>query len=167
LRSPRFLKGRWSNRPGRGTEGRARQDAGRSDCKTYVRLVRFGIMKCWAPSLVSIVITVPVPVVLTIPMVIVVEPPAIAIPIASKKLPSVMPGPNPMSARIGWTSPIPLMPSIAASRRVPVALNPDEVGSWSGWQHPDNTRRRRRPDSNSNRDLGEGRWAANDQCECQ
>ena len=118
-------------------------------------------------SLVSIVVTVPVSIALMIPMVIVVEPPAIAIPIASKKLPPVMAGPSPMGTRIRWTSPIALVPPVAASRRVPVALNPDEIGSWSGRQNSDNTRRRRRPNPNSNGDLGESRWAANHQCECQ
>jgi hypothetical protein len=64
-------------------------------------------------------------------MVIVVHPTVVSIPVTSKELLSVMMRLYPTSALVWGTAPITGMPSILPSRRVPIAVYPNEIGSWS------------------------------------
>jgi hypothetical protein len=77
------------------------------------------------------VVTVKVAVMIMIPMMVVLKPAVISIPVASKVLFSIMVGGNPMSPFVRRSSPIASVPFVVMSHRVPVTLDPNELGPWS------------------------------------
>src|ERR1700693_5080830 len=94
-----------------------------------------------------------VAVTVVIPMVVVLAAAALAIPIAFKKALSVMMGRHPMRRCIGRTAPISVVPSIAVSGDIPVAIDPKIIGTGAGGNDSDHTRRWRRSDAYSDRNL--------------
>jgi hypothetical protein len=90
-----------------------------------------------------------------VPVMVVFAPAAVAIPVPFKEALSVVAGPNPACAGIGWTSPVSGMPPVTVSHRIPVSFHPDEFRAWARREHPNHSRRRWRSDHDSNRDLAE------------
>ena len=88
------------------------------------------------PVAVIIVIMLPplmaiVAVVTTIPVVVVRKVAARSIPIPGKIPFAIMTRANPNSAFEGRTGPVAIMPVVAMSDGIPIALNPDETGARS------------------------------------
>src|SRR5579872_2933704 len=86
---------------------------------------------------------------------VVLKPPAIAIPVSGKKAAAFVVRANPYGAGVGSTSPVSLVPFIASAHRIPVAVDPGEIGPWCRWPDCYHPGWRRRTDSNSNCNLTE------------
>src|SRR5581483_7639052 len=99
-----------------------------------------------APVAMIIAISVAVPAMIVLVMAV------RAIPVPSEIARAVMMRPNPDRALVRRAAPIAFMPPIMAFHRIPVALYPDKPGAWHRRLH-DDSRRRRRADLNSNRDI--------------
>ena len=92
-------------------------------------------------------------VVIVIPVMIVFEAAMRAIPVACVEAAAFMARADPTRAGVGRTSPISLVPNVTAVHRIPVAIDPGVFRSRAD-RNDIMPRRRRRPDLNSNRDLG-------------
>jgi len=110
----------------------------------------------WLSRLAAISIA-EIPIAVVIPPVIVLEPAAIAIPIPREELSTLITRPDPGRARIRWTGPIPVMPPVAVSDRVPIAIHPKVIRPRGTWPGVYDARRGRWPDSHANRNLRETR----------
>lgn len=97
-----------------------------------------------------------VPLSASVPTMVVVEPAAIAFPIAGNEPPPVVIGLNPVPAREGRSRPVARVPHPASADRIPVAVDPHEIGTWlrrhARWTQP-----WRRPDRDAERNLSAGR----------
>ena len=65
-----------------------------------------------------------IPVAVTVPTMVMFAPAAVALPISGIEALSIMPGRHPIGARIGRQGPVPCMPLIVVSHRIPVAFHP-------------------------------------------
>jgi hypothetical protein len=92
-------------------------------------------------------------VVIMIPVMVVFESAVRAIPVAAVEAAAFMARADPVCTGVGRTSPISLMPNVVAVHRIPVAINPRVPGSRADRNHI-MPRRGRRPDLDSDRDLG-------------
>ena len=102
---------------------------------------------------IMIVVIVPaaaITVVIPVPAMVVVEAASVTIPIAGEETVSIMMRHYPARARIGRKRPVAVMPSIAPVNRIPVAFDPNVIGSRPPRQHTNNARWRRwaNPDTN-------------------
>jgi hypothetical protein len=119
------------------------QDSKKSDQRTVLVAV---------PVVIPIMIMV-VPLSVVIPAMIVCNTTVITLPIPFEKTFAVVTGCNPVRLRIGWPSPVSIMPFVVISDRIPVAPDPHEIRSWAGRQDSHNARRRRCANSDSYRNL--------------
>src|SRR5690348_13783534 len=95
-----------------------------------------------------------VAVVTTIPVVVVRKVAARGIPIPGEIPLAVMMGPNPDGAFEGRTGPVALVPAVAMSDGIPIALNPNETGARSvRLDVHDGRRRGRRANLNADRNI--------------
>jgi hypothetical protein len=108
---------------------------------------------------VPVVFTI-VPFPIVIPVVIVRNPAAISLPVAFEKAVAVVMGTNPMRTGIRCPGPISVMPFVVVSYRIPVALDPKKIGSWTRRQNPHHAGRRWWADSYSYRNLSAQHRAA-------
>jgi hypothetical protein len=100
-------------------------------------------------SIMFTIVAVPV----AVPVVIVGSPSAISFPVAFEKTVAVVMGSNPMRAGVRCPRPISVMPFVVVSHRIPVAFDPQEIGSWVRRQNAHLAGRRWRSDSDSYRNL--------------
>jgi hypothetical protein len=86
---------------------------------------------------------------------IVITPASVAFPVTVIEPLPVMSRTYPVRARIRWERPIPVMPTVMVSGRVPIPIYP--VVSRTGGSRPDmhDSRGRRRADPDSDRNLAE------------
>jgi hypothetical protein len=105
------------------------------------------------PAIVVFAIVVAA-VVITIPLVVVLFAAVISVPIAVIELAALIPGTHPASAGIRCASPVAFMPFVTVSYGIPVARDPEVFRTRTDRNNSHNTRRGRRPDSDSNGDLG-------------
>ncbi len=110
-------------------------------------------------SIVIAVVIVPVAVAVAVPAVIVLEASAVAFPISGVELLAVMPRRDPTGPWVRRTRPVAIVPSPAMAVGIPVAVDPDKLGTRTRGHHSHHARRRRRTDANPNRDLTEYRSA--------
>lgn len=118
-----------------------------------------------AVIIVSIVVTTvvvaPIAIVITvaivIPIVMVLKSATVAFPIAFVKLAAIVARANPASSLVGWSRPVTGMPTIAPACRIPISVHPKEVRAWPWGALANDPGRRRRTDSNSERNLGVAR----------
>ena len=102
---------------------------------------------------VLVVPTVVIAVVIAIPVMVVVESAMRAIPVAAVEAAAFVARADPARAGVRRTSPVTLMPNVVTARRIPVAINPCVAGSGAD-RNDRMPRRRRRPDLDSDGDLG-------------
>jgi hypothetical protein len=105
------------------------------------------------PVMFSLAVPFMVSVSFAVPVVIVFNTAAISFPVTHKKLLPIMMRLNPTSSLVRWSSPITVMPPIMPSRGIPITPYPHELRTWRCWQNLNHTGRRRRPNSDSNRNL--------------
>jgi hypothetical protein len=72
---------------------------------------------------------------------------AIAFPVSWEEALSVVMRSHPKRAAIRRTSPVASMPFVMVSHRIPIALDPGEVGTGTAWHGVTHAWRRRRPNS--------------------
>jgi hypothetical protein len=104
---------------------------------------------------VTIVVFAPIAIAVMIPTVIVFKSSPIAIPIPVIEALTIVARRYPPCTSIGRSGPVSVVPTIAATRGIPVTIYPKEIRSRSRWPVPNHTRRRWRADSDSNRNLAE------------
>jgi len=127
------------------------QQAGRA--RKAERLIVILIMSA-ASSMVFAVIMLPeIAVMVAIPAVIMFEPSAISFPIAGIELSPIVAWSDPASFWIRNVCPVSAVPRIAASNRIPVAIDPHKIGAGPCWHNANDARRRRWSDSDSDRNL--------------
>jgi len=108
-------------------------------------------------------ISIKIPVSIPVPVMVMLPPAAISVPVTGKVSFTIMMRSYPVSTDIRRTRPIALVPFVMTSHRIPIALDPDEVGART-HRHGNHSRRRRSSDPDSNRHLsGEGRYANQDE----
>ena len=103
--------------------------------------------------MIVISIAVLVTVAVSIPPMIVFKTAAIPFPVTSKKLLSVMMRSNPVCTLVWRPGPIPFMPSVVPSDRIPIAFYPKKIGPWTARPDMKDTGRWRRSNSDSERNL--------------
>ena len=100
-----------------------------------------------------IVEAVMVPIAVMVPPMIVFELAAVSVPIPGKELRSIVTRPNPASAFIRRPRPVSLMPTIVASYRIPITVDPGVARPGADGHDTNHARWRRWTDSDSNPDL--------------
>jgi hypothetical protein len=95
------------------------------------------------------IITLPV----LVPVVVVLIPAVFSLPITLIVPSAFIAGYEPLSARIRCPSPITLVPLPMVTDRIPVTVNPNVIGTRLNGTNTFVTRRRRRSDLNTERDL--------------
>jgi hypothetical protein len=82
---------------------------------------------------VMMVILVPVrvSVVIAVPTVVMLDSAAVAFPIAGKKLFAIVMGRDPSGSFIRRASPIPVVPFVMTTDRIPIAFDPHISGPWT------------------------------------
>jgi hypothetical protein len=94
-----------------------------------------------------VLVLVPIiPISIFVPIVIVLHAPMLAFPVPVIEFPALITRREPMGARIRCSRPIALMPLPVAPYRVPIAINPRVVRSWTSWKNSNHRGRRRRTD---------------------
>ena len=88
-----------------------------------------------------------------VPNVIMFKPAVFSLPVTAIELPPIVMRHHPASTRVRRPSPITFMPAIMPSDRIPVTLDPQELGSGGRRQNSNHAGRRRRPDGDPDRDL--------------
>ena len=88
-----------------------------------------------------------------VPIVVVFNPAAVSLPVTLKVLAALVTRRRPPSAAIWRPSPVPVMPLIVVSVRIPIALDPNKVGTGLDWTNAFETRGRWRSNLNANRNL--------------
>jgi hypothetical protein len=108
-----------------------------------------------------------VPPTVTIPTVVVLKTATLAVPVSGKKAFSIMMRTDPMCPTIGRSGPITGVPFVVTSSRIPIAVYPDEFGSWARRNsiHP-YRRRWTYPDSHGNlgKQASNGQQYPSQQC---
>src|SRR5713226_1185047 len=94
-----------------------------------------------------------------VPAVIVLHPAVFSFPIPFIVLPALIAWRPPPSATIWRPGPVTLMPLPVVSDRIPIAFDPNILGSGLGRKNADDTWRRRRADSDANRNLSAKDWS--------
>ena len=74
---------------------------------------------------------------------------SIARPVAIKEPLSIVMRSNPIGPRVGRPRPIAFVPLVMSACGIPIPLHPDEIGSRCGRFNVHNSRRRRRPNTDS------------------
>ena len=92
-------------------------------------------------------------VMVAIPAMVMIEAAMRTIPVAGVEAAAFMARADPVRAGVRWTSPISFMPDVAAVYGIPVALDPGEFGTRANRDDV-MPRRWRRPDLNSDHNLG-------------
>ena len=105
----------------------------------------------------AIVIMIEVAVTVAIPMMVVLAATVLAVPKACKVSLSIMMGRNPMRSRIGRAAPISIVPSVAVSDYIPVAIDPKIIGTGAGGNDSNHARRGWGSDSHPDRNLRKNR----------
>src|SRR5437899_890819 len=93
---------------------------------------------------------------LAIPAMIVHVAVAARFPVALEVLTGIVAGHHPDGVRIGRPSPVALVPCVPAPIRIPVTIDPGVVGTGHVRPRDNDSRRRWRTDSDSDRDLRVG-----------
>ena len=112
--------------------------------------------------LTAVLVSIPIkiPVSIPVPVMVMLPPAAISVPVTGKVSFTIMMRSYPVSTDIRRTRPIAWVPPVMVPHRIPIALDPDEVGSRTHG-HSNHAWRRRSTDPDSNRHLsGEGRYAS-------
>jgi hypothetical protein len=115
--------------------------------------------------LTAVLVSIPIkiPVSIPVPVVVMLPPATITLPITGEVSFSIIMRTYPVSTGVRRTRPIALVPFVMTPHRIPIALDPDEVGART-HRHGNHSRRRRSSDPDSNRHLsGEGRYANQDE----
>ena len=99
-------------------------------------------------------------VVVVIPVMIVFEMTMRAVPVAAVEAATFMARTDPIRAGVRRTSPIAAMPDVVAIDGIPVAFNPDKLGTRAD-RYDVMSGRRRRADLNPDGDLGSRVMSAN------
>src|SRR5205807_263892 len=89
-----------------------------------------------------------------VPAVIMFNACVLTLPVAVIELFSIVTRYHPPPTRVRRSGPIPFMPPVMVTYRVPIPVYPSELGARIWRQNTDDTGRRRRPNSDSNRYLG-------------
>lgn len=115
---------------------------------------------------VPIVVTLPtiIPVPIPVPAVVMIKFAAVSFPVTLEEHAVVITRRVPAGAAIGCPGPVTLMPFPAPSFRIPVSIDPHEIGSWPGRNHANNPWRRRRSDSDSERKLRTENRSSGEKC---
>src|SRR5262245_28542045 len=101
---------------------------------------------------------------IAIPVVVMVEASAWTIPITAVEAAAIMARSNPMRPDVGRTAPVAFVPAVVTGNRIPIAADPDEVGSGLRGHYDDCTRRGRRADLNADGYLSFRRNACQQKC---
>src|SRR5579872_5067218 len=109
-----------------------------------------------AAPLVVIVIAAEIAVVIAIPFMIVRDPAMFSFPIAVEPPFSVVVGTHPDRAGIGRPRPISIVPAVSTTDYVPIAVHPGIARPRGHRSDANHSRRWRRSNANSDRDLAEG-----------
>jgi len=88
---------------------------------------------------------------IAVPAMIVIEPAAVAFPIALEELSALIARSAPMGAGVGGTGPISVMPTIPPSHWIPIAIDPEIIGSGGSRTGMDDPRCGRWPNPHANR----------------
>ena len=112
----------------------------------------YSVFRCWLSVVIVMVIAVmiaiaEVAVVVTVPAVVVLDAAVVSVPVARKKLLSVVMRPYPTSARIGRPGPVAVVPFIVISNGIPISFDPNEFGSRPRRDHMNYPRSWRRTNS--------------------
>jgi hypothetical protein len=91
-----------------------------------------------------------------VPTVVMIETAVVSVPVADVILAAFVSRPNPARSCIRRTRPIAIMPFIVVSDRIPIAVDPNEIGARGARNDTHDARRRRRADTDSNGNLGPG-----------
>lgn len=102
------------------------------------------------------VVTTVIPVFPAVRAVIMFNTTAIPTPITEKELLAVVTRPDPVRACVRRSSPVTGMPPVLPPNRIPIAVDPNKVGTWSTWLHSHHSRLRWRANSDSKRNLSPG-----------
>jgi hypothetical protein len=78
-----------------------------------------------------------------IPTMVVLHSAALALPVAIVITLSIVARRYPVRSAIGRTSPIPIMPAVVTLDRIPIAVDPNIIGTRSHWPNSNHARRRR------------------------
>jgi hypothetical protein len=109
------------------------------------------------PVAVAVIFMFVVPAIITdtflVPFMIVIEAATGTIPVTLVEATAFVARANPMSPGIGGLRPITFMPAVVPGDGIPVTANPHEIRARLRGHNGDDTRRRRRADHDSNRDL--------------
>ncbi len=111
------------------------------------------IITAVAIMIAAIVVITQVPASVVVPAVIMFKPAVFSLPVTVEESLSVVTRPHPASPWVRRPSPITFMPAIMPSDRIPVTLDPQELGSGGRRQNSNHAGRRRRPDGDPDRDL--------------
>jgi hypothetical protein len=109
-------------------------------------------------AVVVMLVVLAIPVMIAFPVVIpfmaMLEAAAIAVPVAVVEETAFEAGTNPTRAGIRSTSPITFMPAVMSVNRIPVAFDPEKIGTRSRRWGNYRSGRRWRTDSDTHTDLG-------------
>jgi len=98
-------------------------------------------------------IAVMIALVVVVPAMVVVDPAALAFPVAVKESFSVVASRHPAGTFVRRPSPITFVPPVVPAHRIPITRYPHELRAGSLRQNANHASRRRRTDSDSNRNL--------------
>ena len=103
---------------------------------------------------VMIIMGVIIAVSFVVRVVIVFNPAAIALPVAGVVSLAIVARLNPMCSLIWWPSPIALVPFVVLAHRIPISCYPHVPRGRAWWNNRNNSRWRRCPNDDSDRNLG-------------
>jgi hypothetical protein len=101
--------------------------------------------------LMAIAVVAEIAVPIAVPTMIVLEAAVVGVPIPRKELSSLITRPDPGGAGIRWASPISVVPLVVVSDRVPITVHPEVIRSGGTRPAMNDARRRRGPNSHSDR----------------
>jgi hypothetical protein len=102
---------------------------------------------------VAVAVVAEIAVTVAVPPVIVIKPAVVAIPISREELSSFISRPHPYGAGVWWPAPIPVMPLVVVSNRVPITVHPEVIRSGRARSRAYNARWRRRSNSHADGQL--------------
>jgi hypothetical protein len=98
-----------------------------------------------------------------VPTVVMIEAAVVSVPITGIILAAIVPRPNPAGSFIRRARPITFVPSVVVSDRIPITVDPNETVARRPRNHTHDAWRRRRPDADSNGNLGPGGYGTSQQ----
>src|SRR5215510_7698530 len=104
-------------------------------------------------SVPAVPLVMKIPVSVAVPVVVMFKSTVVSVPVTQKKSPPIVTRRDPVSPRIRWPSPITFMPLVTVFHHIPITVYPHELGSRLCWRHVNDSRWRRRTNSDSNGDL--------------